>query len=81
MGVVAVEYLHGYMHSVAGHLGVVSLGARRDPGSGVDERLCPRSLGRVEFLKVVGPSVGDLRPTVCWCNGGIQQVMVWFHRV
>jgi hypothetical protein len=73
MGVVAVEYLHGYMHSVARHLGVVSLAACRKPGSGVDARVYPRSLGRVwKFLKMIGPSVGELRrPTVCWCNGGI----------
>jgi hypothetical protein len=35
---------------------------------------CPGSLCLFarNFLKTVGPSVGDLRwPTVCWCNGGI----------
>jgi hypothetical protein len=58
---------------IAEHLDHMFLGACREIDSSVDGRMCPKSFGRVwKSLKVVGPSVGDLRrPTVCECNGGI----------
>jgi hypothetical protein len=84
MGVVAVEYLHGYMHLVAGRLDVTSLEACQKLAPVLIEECV---LGPLVTLDVCGsswkwsvlPSATSVGRPFIGATVVSQQVMAWFH--